>query len=118
MATTTSLFRHIKDPLSFAAGDYIFHHDDPADSLYAVLEGEVDLVIHNQIKRTCGPGEIFGEMGLIEHLPRLGYAIARTACVVAKVDEARFNFMVQQTPNFALTVMRVLSERLRSEDAT
>lgn len=34
------------------------------------------------------------------------------------VNEERFNYMVQQTPNFALAVMRVLSERLRSEDLT
>ena len=116
MPTTTNLFRHIKDPISFAAGDYIFHAGDAADSLYAVLEGEIDLVIHGQHKRTFGPGEIFGEMGLIEHRPRLGDAVARTECKVSKVNEERFNYMVQQTPNFALTIMRVLSERLRSED--
>jgi CRP-like cAMP-binding protein len=116
MPTTTNLFRHIKDPISYAEGEHIFHQDDPADSMFAVIEGEVNIFVQGRLVRACGPGEIFGEMGLIEHQPRLGDAVAKTACKLAKVNEDRFNYMVQQTPNFALTVMRVLSERLRSED--
>lgn len=55
-------------------------------------------------------------MGLIEHQPRLGDAVAKTDGQLAKVNEARCNCMVQQTPNFALTILRGLSERPRSED--
>ncbi len=116
MPTTTNLFRHIKDPITFPMGEYVFRQNDPADSMYAVIEGEVDVFVQGRHVRACGPGEIFGEMGLIEHQPRLGDAVAKTDCKLAKVNEERFNYMVQQTPNFALTIMRVLSERLRSED--
>lgn len=39
--------------------------------------------------------KIFGEMGLIEHQPRLGDAVAKTDCKLAKVNEERFNYMVR-----------------------
>lgn len=47
---------------------------------------------------------------------RVGTAVARTDAKVVPVDEHRFLFLVQQTPNFALHVMRVLSDRLRRMD--
>jgi CRP-like cAMP-binding protein len=43
--------------------------------------------------------------------------IAVTDCEFVEVDDKRFNYLVQQTPFFALKVMRVLSERLRTTSA-
>jgi CRP/FNR family transcriptional regulator, cyclic AMP receptor protein len=42
--------------------------------------------------------------------------VAKTDARVVAIDERRFLFLVQQTPNFALHLMRVLSERLRRMD--
>jgi CRP-like cAMP-binding protein len=60
-----------------------------------------------------GRGGIFGEMALIEKENRVATATARTDAKIVSVDETRFLFLVQQTPNFSLHVMRVLSDRLR-----
>lgn len=60
-----------------------------------------------------GPGQIVGEMALVDHSPRSATAVARTSCKVVVVPEKRFLFLVQQTPFFALQVMRVMAERLR-----
>ncbi|HYB54158.1 MAG TPA: cyclic nucleotide-binding protein, partial [Thermoanaerobaculia bacterium] len=48
---------------------------------------------------------------------RVGTAVAKTDAKLVAVDERRFLFLVQQTPNFSLHMMRVLSERLRRMDA-
>ena len=59
--------------------------------------------------------DLRGELALIDRRPRSATAVAVTACVLAPIDEKQFQFMVQQTPFFALQVMRVLTERLRRQ---
>ena len=58
------------------------------------------------------------EMALIDAEPRSATATACGHCKVARVDERRFTFLVQQHPFFALHVMRVLAARLRHMDDT
>ena len=54
-----------------------------------------------------------GEMALVDHAPRTATVTAQTDSTLAQIDEKRFLFLVQQTPSFALNVMRLLSQRLR-----
>ena len=56
-------------------------------------------------------------MALIDGGPRSAAVRASVASEVVPIDERRFLFMVQQTPFFALRVMRVMSARLRSMNA-
>ena len=113
----TRLFEHASDAKPDAAGTTIFHTGDERDYMYAVLEGQVDIVVNGRVVETVVSGGIFGEMALIEKDQRTATAIARTDATVVAVDERRFLFLIQQTPNFALHVMRVLSDRLRRMDA-
>ena len=57
-------------------------------------------------------------MALIDTKPRSATATAVSACKLAPIDERRFLFLVQQTPFFALHVMRVMASRLRAMDDT
>lgn len=113
MTATISLFRNATDCESFSAGQVIFQEGQPGDVMYAVTEGEVDILIHNKIINTVEPGGILGEMALIDTKPRSATAIARTDCKLVPISEKRFTFLVQQTPHFALQVMRVMADRLR-----
>ena len=112
----TRLFEHASDAKTVAAGTTIFSAGDERDFMYAVLEGEVDIIVNGRVVETVGSGGIFGEMALIGKDQRTATAIARSDAKLVAVDERRFLFLVQQTPNFALHVMRVLSDRLRRMD--
>jgi len=112
----TRLFEHASDTKPVAAGTTIFKAGDERDYMYAVLEGQVDIVVNGRIVETVVSGGIFGEMALIEKDRRTATAVASTDAKVVAVDERRFLFLIQQTPNFALHVMRVLSDRLRRMD--
>jgi len=114
--TTINLFRDARDAVEFAAGQTVFAEGTPGDCLYVVVEGEVEITLAGKHIRTVGPGSLFGEMALIEHGPRSATATARTPSRVVPVNERRFNFLVQQTPFFAIQVMRIMSERLRQRD--
>lgn len=113
---TTRLFEHSTDAKAVPAGTTIFREGDERDFLYAVQQGEVELFIRGQLVETVGPGGVFGEMALLERTNRGATAVAKSDAKVVAVDEKRFLFLVQQTPNFALHMMRVLSDRLRRMD--
>jgi CRP-like cAMP-binding protein len=117
MTATIGLFRNATDCEFFSAGQVIFQEGQPGDVMYAVTEGEVDILIHDKVINTVGPGDILGEMALIDTKPRSATAIARTDCKLVPISEKRFTFLVQQTPHFALQVMRVMADRLRHIDA-
>ena len=59
---------------------------------------------------------IFGELSLIDQETRVASAIARTDCIVQTIDKRRFLFLVQETPMFAIQVMKILANRLRRID--
>ena len=86
--------------------------------MYVVAEGHISLTVRGHEIQVVQPGELFGEMALIDAEPRSATATAKTPCRLARVDEPRFAFLVQQTPFFALHVMRVLAGRLRQMDDT
>jgi len=116
MGITLELFRNETEAISFPAGHTIFSAGERGDAMYVVLEGEVELSINETVVQTLGPGEPFGEMALIDRAPRIATVVAKTACQLVAIPEKRFLFMVQQTPHFALQIMKVMAERLRKMD--
>jgi len=107
------LFRNEKNITEFRAGGTVFHQGDAGDYMYVVLDGEVDIYANGRYVNTVRAGDIFGEMALIDNSPRSGSAVANTDCRLARIDQRRFMFLVQQTPFFALEVMHVMADRLR-----
>jgi CRP/FNR family cyclic AMP-dependent transcriptional regulator len=117
MTVAFNLLRNSPDFKSFAAGQTIFKQGDPGDVMYVVQEGEIDILLADKVIETVEPGGIVGELALIDNRARSASAVARTDCKVVPIDDNRFEYMVQQTPNFALFVMEVMAERLRYMDA-
>lgn len=81
--------------------------------MYAIIEGEVDIFVDDELEDTIGPGTTLGELGLIDGGTRTATAIAKTDCRVVPIDEAHFDFLVQNTPHFALQIMRLMASRMR-----
>jgi CRP/FNR family cyclic AMP-dependent transcriptional regulator len=108
------LFKSAEDVVTLKAGEHLFTKGDSANCMYVVLSGELQVGDGNLIFERLSPGTMVGEMGLIDHAPRAATVTAETDCTLAKIDEKRFLFLVQQTPGFALNALRVLSQRLRS----
>jgi len=112
------LFRHSADARTIPTGSVLFETGAPGDLLYVVLSGKVEIRIGGKVVETVGEGGIVGEMALIDKSPRSADAVAASEAVVVSIDERRFLFLVQQTPFFALNVMRVMAERLRRRTAS
>jgi CRP/FNR family transcriptional regulator, cyclic AMP receptor protein len=107
------LFRNAGDSQAFKAGETVFAEGTPGEVMFVIMEGEIELRVDDQVIVVLGPGELLGEMALIDSKARSGSAIAKTDARLVAVDQKRFLFLIQQTPFFAIQVMRVLTERLR-----
>lgn len=106
-------FLGARQTLDFAASDVIFSQGDPAEHMYVVIRGSVRIVRDGVDVATVEEGSLLGEMALVDSAPRSATAIAQTHCELAPITRAQFLYMTQETPYFALKVMRVMAERLR-----
>ena len=98
---------------TFPAGQAIINAGDEAREFFVIRRGSVVVRIGNRTLDTLGEGDVFGEMALIDSGPRSASVIAETDCEVTPVSEKQFLFMISEAPYFALSVMRVLVDRLR-----
>lgn len=110
------LFESSDNVESFAPGAAIFSAGDEARHMYVVLEGEIELHRGDRLLNVVGPGSLLGEMALVGDHQRSATAVARTPCRLVPINERRFTFLVQETPYFALHVMRVLADRVRQRE--
>jgi CRP-like cAMP-binding protein len=101
---------------NYKAGEIIFREGDPAEELFVVKSGTVEIRLGNRLLDTLPERSIFGEMALIDHGPRSATAVAATDSTLVPVGEKQFLLMVSRTPYFALNVMRVLVQRLRTSN--
>jgi len=101
---------------SFLAGDMIFREGDAADELFVIKDGQVEIRLNGRVLETLGESDLFGEMALIDGSPRSASAVACTAVELVPITEKQFLYLVDEVPFFALTVMRVLARRLRSQN--
>ncbi|MDZ8034937.1 MULTISPECIES: cyclic nucleotide-binding domain-containing protein [unclassified Nostoc] len=109
---TVSIFQKQPDPKVFSAGQVIFEEGQSGDEMYGIIEGEVDILVNGKIVETVGTGEIFGAGVLVGVKSRTYAAIAKVDTKLGFLDEQGFLFAVQETPVFALQVMKSYSERL------
>lgn len=107
------LFGKTDDAVLLSRGDILFSEGDPGDRMYVLLDGEMEIRVNGEGIETVGKGGVLGEMALIDEAPRSASAVAISNARLAPVDAKRFMFMVQQTPFFAMQVMKVLASRLR-----
>lgn len=118
-AHAIELFVKAPDIRLYQAGETIFEVGTVGQVMYGVIEGEVEMVVNGKVFETIQAGDIFGEGALVQTPPlRASTAIAKTNCKLAAVNQSHFKFLVQETPLFALEVIRSMSTRLRGAKAS
>jgi CRP-like cAMP-binding protein len=117
VAIRFNIFQRDPDLERFAAGETIFAKGEAGNRMFVITSGTVAIVDDGRVVDALGPGELVGELALIDAAPRSASAVARTDCALASIDRSRFLFLVQQTPYFAVQVMQTMAERMRAERA-
>src|SRR5438132_3345427 len=103
---------------SFRAGQEIFKEGDAGDGMYVVKEGlvEISVLVRQNARHIFSqvlPGDIFGEMAVLEDKPRSASAVARQAAVVYFIPRAEMLELVDRSPALAQALLREISRRLR-----
>lgn len=107
------LFSHNPTIIKIKAGVALFQEGDEGRMMYVLATGNADVFVGNRVVEKLQHGSIVGEISIVLPGPRSASVVASTDCEFVEVDEKRFPFLVQQTPFFAIQVMRVMAERLR-----
>ena len=106
----------------FNAGDVIFRENEEGSEMFIIVEGRVE------IRKSTGSstsktltvlqkGDMFGEMAIIEKMPRSATAVALRPTRLLVLNEKLYDATVGSNPDFARKMNRVLSERIRRANA-
>lgn len=106
---------------TFRTGEVIFHRDDPGQVLYVIREGKVKICLISPDGQEIslvvfGKGECFGELALLDGLPRSADAIALEKVECYTLQRSDFHGAIMKNPKIAIQVLEVLSKRLRNTD--
>ena len=107
-------------PRTFAQGDIIFHEGDPGQTLYLIQSGQVRIFVNGldgsetSVILFGRPGEIFGELAVVDGMPRSATAVALGQTILYTMSRERFRHHTLIYPQLALNFMKVLSSRVRS----
>ncbi len=104
--------------VQFHAGEVLFDENELSFHFYIIQEGEIEIYKkgtagNNIILAKVGPGNSVGEFAMLDRQPRSASARALTDIVVAKVSPEAYERLLDELPDWAVSVMRALVERLR-----
>lgn len=106
----------------FFAGDRVFDIGDQGDHLYIVIKGKIGISIDpNPAKKEyvafIGPGDAFGEMNLVDDLPRSATAHIIEDTRVLVLEKSRLRGLLLSYPEISIGMMRGLSLKIREGHA-
>ena len=108
-------------PMTLQTGAWLMREGEMADALYVVLAGAIEITKRSGGQEVavavCGPGEIIGEMALLEQALRSASGRARTDAHLLMIHERAFKQVLSASPTAALSLLRTVSARLRSNEA-
>jgi signal transduction histidine kinase len=112
------ILRQIAQERTFQTGQQIFKQGDPGDGVYLVKDGLVEIsgtLADNErhVFSEAAPGDIFGEMAVLEDKPRSASAIARKKTALYFFAREAMLKLVELSPALALLFLREISNRLR-----
>jgi CRP-like cAMP-binding protein len=105
---------------TFAAGDTIFLMGSVQSSVMAIIDGEVKVSISADGKEAVlailQPGEVFGEIAMLDGKPRSADATAQRACTLAVLERRDVLAALERSPAAWLGLVELLCSRLRQTD--
>lgn len=102
--------------VTFEKGDMIFCEYEPGDAFYLIQEGRVRISkVIGDVEKTLDvlqPGEVFGEMAILEDAARSASAIAVDRVKALEFNKANFEILLQGNPQITLKILRLFTKRI------
>jgi CRP/FNR family transcriptional regulator, cyclic AMP receptor protein len=100
------------EDLDFPAGKVLVQEGEVGSEFYVIMEGEAEVTRGGQVVATHGPGDFFGEISLVEDVPRNATVTATTPLRCFMLTRGRFLHVLDEYPGVERKVMRALAKRL------
>jgi len=107
----------IAEEVSYSADDVVFRQNDPGDAMYLVLHGRVSIRIQGREVVRLGSKECFGEMALLDNLPRSADVVVLSEADFLRIEADSFDELLEQKHAIVKGIFKVLTGRLREANA-
>lgn len=107
--------------LTLKPGDYLIREGEMGDSMFVIVEGDL------QVLKKVGdssvviakryPGEVIGEMAVLDQAPRTASVVALTPSRLLQIDQETFTALLDWSPTAARAVLRTFAARIRNTEA-
>lgn len=109
------------EPMNLPAGEWLMREGEIGDALYVVLEGGIEITKRSGEQEVVlavrGPGEVIGELALLEQTPRSASGRAVQDTRLLRIGKVAFKQMLAASPSAALALLHTFTTRLRSTEA-
>jgi CRP-like cAMP-binding protein len=99
-----------------APGTILLTEGDKGKEMYLILDGEVSVTIAGFEVAKIGAGQFFGEMSMIDGLPRSATITAITECTLLVIDPKNFETIIQAEPKVAIVLLETVIKRFRVQN--
>jgi len=110
------LLAFTSEMVNYTDGDTIFYQGESADCAYVIMDGDVDVISETEsgpiVATTLRQNQLFGEMALLNNVPRVATMKANGDLVVMKITADMFLKLISENSDVSLGVMRQLSAKL------
>ncbi len=103
--------------LKLSQGRELTHQGGRGYEFVVVLEGTVEVLIDGKVVATCGAGDFFGEMALLEDRPRTATVVAKTDVTVDVIGRPEFLVLLDDHPQIDKQLRAAMERRLAEDEA-
>ncbi len=115
-ASKLKLLAFTSERIVYEDGETLFYVGDSADCAYVIMEGAVDIITETEKGPlqtfTLRENKLIGEMALLNNAPRYATLVANGQLTLLKITEKMFRLLLRENPDFAMDVMRQLTDKL------
>lgn len=112
----------ILEPVAWLAGERVFDKGEPGSEMYIIVSGRIGISLHDDPARRdfiveLRDGECFGEMGILDDLPRSATAHVLEDTEALALSKEKLDGLLLSFPELGIGMLRALSRRLRQANA-
>jgi voltage-gated potassium channel len=104
------------EPMSVPAGTVICDEGEVGQTFYVIVEGKATVIRNGRKTAELGPGAYFGELALLDRLPRSATVRAATDMQLLAIAQKDFNKILKEAPTITRKLLVATASRLRSAD--
>ncbi len=104
------------DEVTMTAGSLVVDQGQTGREAFVIVDGTVTLKRNGRKVATLGPGDVLGELSLLDHGPRTATAVCDTDCTMFVLEQRHFIGIIDEAPGLAIKLLASLAGRIRDLD--